>query len=57
MFLGNTQMCVIKTVSLMISVKKDIHVTQKEASETEMNAKSYGQEMSLFGLILLYHLP
>lgn len=50
-------MCVIKTVSLMISVKKDIHVTQKEASETEMNAKSYGQEMSLFGLILLYHLP
>lgn len=54
LFLGNIQM---KRVGIVVSAKKGIHITQKEVSETEINAKAYGQGVSLFGLDLLYHLP
>lgn len=47
----------MKRVSIVVSAKIGIHITQKEVSETEINAKAYGQGVSLFGLDLLYHLP
>lgn len=55
-FLGNTQMCVLKRVGIVISTKKGIHVTQEELSEIEIKAKAYGQGVSLFVLDALYHL-
>lgn len=39
----------------MVSAKKGIHIMQKGVSETEMNAKAYGQGGKLFGLDLPYH--
>ena len=56
LFLGHTQMCVMKRVGIVVSTKKGVYMTQKEVSETEINAKVYGQGVSLFVLDALYHL-
>lgn len=49
-------MGVMKTeLVLWFLQRKVFHVTQKEVSETEINAKAYGQGENLFSVDLPYH--
>lgn len=47
----STNVCDEDRVGIVISAKIGIHIIQKAVSETEMNAKAYGQGMSYLFLI------
>lgn len=52
-----TNVCDEDRVDTKVSADKDIHITQKEVSETEINAKTYGQGVGLFDLDHPSHSP